>query len=872
MKYLCFINIQYSLFFLFLFSLQLRSYGQSAVLTEKLLKFKEYEDTISHNFPAEKLYIQLDKPNYAVGDTVWFKAYLFHAPTLALSAKSGIIYVDIINNKTKEFRQFRLPVKQGLCIGDIALNDFESGNYTLRAFTTWMRNFGSDCFFYKRLFIADDKIINPKLLNVVDRQSPKNSDKKEGAKFSEDILSTDVQFLPEGGSLISGQRSHIGFKALGVDGKGVDISGVIIDSRNKEILSFFSQHLGMGSFDMDVKPGEHYRARVKLPGDIVKEYSFCKVTDSGTMLRIDNITNQDSIGISIAATDDIIKNGNSYFLIGKARNVICYAALLSFRKGVLRKYISKNLFPTGIAHLILMNTNGHPVNERLVFIEKLDNLNIRLSTDKKKYSSHDSVSLQILVTDKENKPIVGNFSLSITDNEKVNIDTLQDNIVTHIFLASELAGNLEQPEYYFKDATKNKIDLDNLLLTQGWVSYDFPKNKNQMVYLPEDNFSVKGKVLRGTKEPVIGASVTLLSSTPPVLLRDTFTNHVGHFSFENLPTIENPLFILQANDRHNKNLNEEIVMDDMPPPRINVPKPINLDGIPPDTALITVARNNRMLSDLSLLGVNGHMLKEVKIKAKMIVKGSQNLNGPGNADIVLNELDIEKEGKTSLLNILSKKIKGFREGTFVGKSVENIKLWSFLHDANNIPEKFQVNGILNMPWYFVNDKPIKLVVDGISIGLINYNISFLDITNYLRSLNAEDIKGIEVNSSSKFTQRYIGTAQVSPAEVGYIEITTRSGHGPILNNTPGVFFYKPLKLSQAKFFYKPRYTQINTIHTLPDLRSTLDWEPNIMTGLDGKATISFYCGDKKNMYNILIEGTDLNSGLGFKYGKIIVSE
>ena len=117
---------------------------QHSPLTDSLLKITTINDSDIKNLSAEKLYLQFDKPYYAVGDTIWFKAYLFHAPTMSLSAKSGIMYVDIVNDSSVLVKQYRLPVKEGLSWGNISSSDFPAGNYTLRAYTTWMRNFGAD--------------------------------------------------------------------------------------------------------------------------------------------------------------------------------------------------------------------------------------------------------------------------------------------------------------------------------------------------------------------------------------------------------------------------------------------------------------------------------------------------------------------------------------------------------------------------------------------------------------------------------------------------------------------------------------------------------------------------------------------------------
>src|ERR1700730_7407203 len=76
----------------------------SAQVTSKnaLIKLTASADTFRNTYPIEKLYLQFDKPYYAIGDTIWFKAYLFNAAYLLPSGKSGLLYIELDddNNKT----------------------------------------------------------------------------------------------------------------------------------------------------------------------------------------------------------------------------------------------------------------------------------------------------------------------------------------------------------------------------------------------------------------------------------------------------------------------------------------------------------------------------------------------------------------------------------------------------------------------------------------------------------------------------------------------------------------------------------------------------------------------------------------------------
>jgi len=160
----------------------------------------------------------------------------------------------------------------------------------------------------------------------------------------------------------------------------------------------------------------------------------------------------------------------------------------------------------------------------------------------------------------------------------------------------------------------------------------------------------------------------------------------------------------------------------------------------------------------------GKMLKEVKITAKKTVKGSENLNGPGNADIVIDEKELETAGKKNWLQLCEEKIPGFYGFIVLDKS-------------------------FNPVWvYRINRKNVVFLVNGVMLSRVlppGYRIK-----DFLSVHNAEDIKGIEVNASPKYVANYtrilFPSEIVDPDTMAFIEITTRSGDFK-MEFTPGVY-------------------------------------------------------------------------------------
>src|SRR5580698_9202767 len=108
-----------------------------------------------------------------------------------------------------------------------------------------MKNFSPEHYFEKEI-----TLINP--LKI-----PEKTAKTTSADYN-------IQFFPEGGNLVAGIKSVVAFKAVGPDGKGADVSGVIVDAKNDTVASFKSFHFGMGKFTFTPAVAEAYRAAVKV--------------------------------------------------------------------------------------------------------------------------------------------------------------------------------------------------------------------------------------------------------------------------------------------------------------------------------------------------------------------------------------------------------------------------------------------------------------------------------------------------------------------------------------------------------------------------------------------------------------------------------
>src|SRR5690606_15566278 len=216
------------------------------------------------------------------------------------------------------------------------------------------------------------------------------------------------------------------------------------------------------------------------------------------------------------------------------------------------------------------------------------------------------------------------------------------------------------------------------------------------------------------------------------------------------------------------------------------------------------------------------LLQEVKVTReaqKNKVQHSSNLNGPGNADQVLTAEDLSR-GCSSLDICLQGRLAGviFRNGVPYSTRSPN--------------------------------QPMQVVMDGM----------FME-GDALAMINPFDVETIEV-------LRGIGNTAVygSRGGGGVIIITTKRGDGGGYNRdlyTPGIVTHSPQGYYEVREFYVPDYqAPVDSLAGMRDLRTTIHWAPNIITGQDGAASFAFYTAETPGTYRIVVEGLDTDGRLG----------
>ena len=772
--------------------------------------------TFADSQKVEKAYLQFDKPFYAAGDTIYFKAYVVQGALHQPTQLSGVLNVDLVNTGNKIGHSLKLKLTDGVAWGDLALPDtIKAGSYRVRACTNWMRNEGEDAFFEQTIPVGSIEAKKVSESGDYNKLSPATKTVSKKA---------DVQFLPEGGVLVTGNYSKIAFKATGPDGLGTDIKGTVTDDTGNEVCTFASTHLGMGVFNLVPGAGKTYKANIIYNDGASGSIELPKAIAAGYTINLNN--SADSIRLRITAGGSMSIDKLS--LVAQSGGVVYYAAESEPGSKFFSAVISKKRFPTGIAQFTLFSASGDPLNERLVFINNSDQLKLDVAADKAVSATRQKVNINVNAKNTEGNPVAGSFSVAITDESKVPADgDNENNILTSLLLTSDLKGTVEQPGYYFTNINeKTQADLDLLMLTQGYRRFEWKKVLNSsspaMIYQPENTLQISGTVKKNNK-PVTGGKVTIFTTAGTGLLKDTVTDANGKFVFSNLTFTDNIKFVVQskvAKGQDDVTLELDTVM---PPAVIFNNKASNGLKSKENAGMATYMISQRQFyREQQKYGINktSIMLEEVKIKDKKepLVPHSDNLNGSGNADQALSAKDLERFTCGRIADCLSGVLTGvvFRGGLPLNARKEMARM--------------------------------AIVVDG----------SFVD-ADIFNNLHPDEIEGIEVVLGEHY-----GAIYGSRMANGGIIITTKKAkpNNDYYRYAPGITTFVAEGYYKAREFYSPQYDNQHTNQKMADLRSTIYWNPNIITDKDGKASFEYFNADGKGTYRVVIEGIDADGNLG----------
>lgn len=276
----------------------------------------------------------------------------------------------------------------------------------------------------------------------------------------------DLQFLPEGGTLLEGYQNVIAFKALTETGKPADVSGDILNEKGQKITEFTSIHDGMGKVNFIPKNGEKYFAKICSPYESSQLISLQEQVGGKTKISLVEHTEQQII------VDIIGKKEKDLTLVLSNLCEDIWSKSVSNKNETTNISIPISNLSQGIHKISLRDDNGIQ-SERLVFLHPERGINVSVSLDKTIFGLREKVTAQIKTIDYKGRPISTDLGIAVVEDKMLSFaDDKQAHLTSELLLSSELQGDIHEPNYYFDSITiETKEHLDLVMLTHGWRTY-----------------------------------------------------------------------------------------------------------------------------------------------------------------------------------------------------------------------------------------------------------------------------------------------------------------------------------------------------------------------------------------------------------------
>ncbi|HEY9194760.1 MAG TPA: MG2 domain-containing protein [Mucilaginibacter sp.] len=742
----------------------------------------------------EKVFVHTDKDVYLPGEIIWFKIYAVDARFHQLFDLSKVVYVDVTDNSHNAIIQAKIAMTNGTGSGSLYIPvSVGNGSYKLRAYTNWMKNFSPDYYFEKNI-----TIINP-------LKSPESTAK-------EPALNDDVQFFPEGGTLVAGISSKVAFKVTGPNGKGLSqYSGAVINGNSDTVARFQPLKFGIGNFTFTPAANASYKAVIKTGkgSPAVKELPV--VSNQGYVMQLkDN-------GPSLQVVVNTNTANGPVFLFAHTRQSVKVAAESSFSSGSASFSIDKSKLGEGVSHITIFNSARQPVCERLYFKRPKRLLQVDALPDQAQYATRKKASVSIATKGAAGTAIPANLSLSV-----YRVDSLQhideDDIFSYLWLRSDLRGNIESPAYYFKN-NDNEADaaVDNLMLSQGWRRFQwnniFNNAPKAINYLPEYNDHLVTAKITNTITGRPAKDVIAYLSVPGkrVQLYPSKSDSAGRLVFNTKQLFGPGEVVVQTNTEKDSTF------------RIDVLSPFSeqySQSLYPKFNLLPGQQKALEAHSLGMQVQNIYLQDKIKRFFDPGVDSSGFYAQPRKTYLLDNYTRF-----TTMEEVLREYV-----------SEDNIVRSGGRFHIKVLNEKGFLEGD---PLVLLDDVPV-------------FNI------DKVMAIDPLKVRKLEV-----FNERYFYGPTVNE---GVFSFTTYKGDlgGVEMDPHSVVLDYEGMQLQRE--FYSPVYdTEKAEKSRLPDFRNLLYWSPDVNTGRTGTTAISFYTSDQKGKYVGLIQGIDSDGNAGSQY-------
>ena len=748
-------------------SVSFSTYAQydAALLTEK---FNSYYSV----WPKARLHLIFNQPKYSPGDTAFFKAYFLRDDWTSVTGKQ-LIEVDLVNHKGQSQLHSTFSIINGITHNQLIIPDtIPSGIYKLAGRSRWT---GTDMLFTKEIAIVRSKSL---ILN-----SQKS-----------------LEAFIEGNHLINGIPNRVVIRSSLVNSPVsiVDEEGVVLGRS-------ITNKNGIDTITINPKRKNYFLKWDAYP----ITFSFPVVEEDGCSLFLsfpDEGKNMIDIYIN-SPLGSSYRNREIFVIFSAAGKVQQVLSVKQENQGVLKFGIAKEKLPAGANQVSVLTKKGELLASRNFYLEQRSIAKANFQITQTEFAVRDRVKLEILVSDENENPIEGEFSMSVLNStlfDQKNQNNLLDELTYSNFKQKPAVNRSDS-------AWREKFDLFLITANEQLPWKDILAKENVRSRANSGVLERSGKIyFADTNKPLKDdTQLIFYFQHSKVYLKTTVENGKFRilipdiFGKDELFYIAETFYFIKGVRHGQEILNSIIEWGDT-----SIPLPSSTQAIEkkePDSYGVFIAKDRLMDKSYGFFSSDNSIRSE-------ILSNKDFEDRMARADLTINVQDyflflkMEELIKEVIPSLWHRKINK--------KDIVRVNLSDFMAE--------QASGD---PLY---------IIDGIATKNTSFFLSLLPADLLTIKIVREPKKLIPFGILGKN---------------GFVLVQTKKGD-----------VREPVKDSSFLFegLTKP-INFINSTHSYtsdrkPDFKSTIYWNPSIRTDKNGKATVEFYCSDDVGFLNILVNG------------------
>ncbi|MFL5788908.1 MAG: TonB-dependent receptor plug domain-containing protein [Flavisolibacter sp.] len=749
---------------------------------------------------SEKAWLVSNKSIYTAGERLWFRAFLLHAFSNKISVQSKLLFVDLVNIKDNVVARSLMNPQKQQWNGMITLPDtIATGYYWLRAYTGSMATKDSN-----NAAILPLYIINPASPSFT------NPDKKNNSITNS--LQPQLDIFPEGGNLITGINTSVGFYLH--DAEGNPLIGTIKIKDNHDTVVSVASTSENGLSKAEFFP-YYYRKYKAVASVNDKEYSFPLPAFNRFAAQLAVTGDNSSILQLRTVLEDSIFNADApTYVIGISRDSLCFAAV---GYGSYETNIPKAKFPQGIATFLLFDRDFSLMSERSVYIKE-SVINLKTLLNKTTFTKRSKVVLTASVLNKNAIPVPASITITVADSNVIASNNSQS--VASLIRESKYGSINDWNILHLNNVTER--DIDNLMFCKPSFYETLnkesgPKDNNSL----NDIFNIKGRIVDKQNTPLANRALSLVYKGEDNIITSVTTDNEGRFDFPVSGYIDSTQFIIQMTNLKGKKEIPKIVLEGFPYPHFQTPlhlkKRLELSSPVRSAYLKHYADTNYT--------TNG-ILKPVQVNAKSKTYYDRTGRMSSNTSVLTSE-QLLRLGMGNLgIGIL------------------------------RLPGVQLINGFVSMMYgpddmNGINSASEPLILlDGVQMSG--------PVLQFLNTLDPRQIEFIEVFKGTEASMFGLRGGK----GVIYIHSSGDIKQDFSLNDNTGIYkFYRPGYSKPAVFPAISYSDKESKDFSFKDSRSTLYWNGNEITDNKGNLNFTFFTSDIQRVYKVTLTGITVHGDL-----------